>query len=127
MSQEFIERFKLRSRLRFDVERGDIWLDENRMLLFHAQAMGALRRELLNTLGPQRASGLLGRMGFASGQHDAELARKLLGSGDAFDIFRLGPELHAFEGQVKASIERAKFDREQGRFEGEMRWDNPRS
>lgn len=124
MPQKLIEQFKLRSRLRFDFDRGDIWLDENRMLLFHAQAMGALRRELLDTLGSQRASGLLGRMGFACGQQDADLARKLLGSGDAFDVFRLGPELHAFEGQVKASIERAEFDWERGRFEGEVVWEN---
>jgi hypothetical protein len=31
-----IEQFNLRSRLRFNVEQGEIWLDENRMLLFHA-------------------------------------------------------------------------------------------
>jgi hypothetical protein len=34
--QPLIERFNLRSRLRFNVETGQIWLDENRMLLMHA-------------------------------------------------------------------------------------------
>ena len=93
-----IEQFNLRSRLRFNLEAGRIWLDENRMLLLHAKALGALRRELFDTLGAARARGLLLRMGFTSGQQDAELARKLVGEGDDFDVFRIGPQLHAFEG-----------------------------
>ena len=43
--QKLIEQFNLRSRLRFNVDDGQIWLDENRMLLLHARSMGALRRE----------------------------------------------------------------------------------
>jgi hypothetical protein len=42
--------------------------------------MGALRRELFDSLGVERARGLLIRMGFASGQQDAELAKKLFGA-----------------------------------------------
>ncbi len=49
--QRLIEQFNLRSRLRFNVDEGQIWLDENRMLLIHARAMGALRRELIDTVG----------------------------------------------------------------------------
>ena len=89
--QKLIEQFNLRSRLRFNVDEGQIWLDENRMLLLHARSMGALRRELFDSLGAERAKGLLIRMGFASGQQDAELAKKLLGAGDPYDVFRIGP------------------------------------
>ena len=49
--KKLIEQFNLRSRLRFNVDQGQIWLDENRMLLYHARAMGALRRELFDSLG----------------------------------------------------------------------------
>ncbi|MDX9887269.1 sigma 54-interacting transcriptional regulator [Thauera sp.] len=121
--QRLIEHFNLRSRLRFNIEKGQIWLDENRMLLLHARAMGALRKELFDSLGPRRAQGLLLRMGFMSGQQDAELASKLYGAGDNYDVFRIGPELHAFEGLVKAEITQADIDWEAGSFFGEVVWE----
>ena len=55
----------LRARLRFGAESGQIWLDEHRMLLVHAEAQALLRKELIDTLGMERARGLLTRMGFA--------------------------------------------------------------
>jgi len=124
VQQKLIEQFNLRSRLRFNVDDGQIWLDENRMLLLHARSMGALRRELFDSLGAERAKGLLIRMGFASGQQDAELAKKLLGAGDPYDVFRIGPELHSFEGLVKATIVKADLDWERGIFAGEVDWYN---
>ncbi|SEJ38903.1 regulatory protein, Fis family [Azotobacter beijerinckii] len=119
-----IERFNLRSRLRFNIDAGQIWLDESRMLLLHAKALGALRRELFDSLGAKRAQGLLFRMGFAAGQQDADLASKLLGEGDNFDVFQIGPALHAFEGLVKATITEAHIDWEQGCFFGETKSEN---
>lgn len=124
VQQRLIEQFNLRARLRFNIDRGEIWLDENRMLLLHARAMGALRRELFDSLGVERARGLLIRMGFASGQQDAELAKKLYGAGEPYDVFRIGPELHAFEGLVKATITQAELDWERGSFIGEVDWEN---
>ncbi|HJV24530.1 MAG TPA: sigma 54-interacting transcriptional regulator [Aromatoleum sp.] len=124
MHEKLIEQFNLRSRLRFNVESGHIWLGENRMLMFHAQAFGALRKELFDSLGAKRAKGLLLRMGFASGRHDAELACKLSNQLNAYDAFQIGPELHAFEGLVKPTILDAKIDWEQGTFFGEVLWEN---
>ncbi|MCB1741099.1 MAG: sigma 54-interacting transcriptional regulator [Gammaproteobacteria bacterium] len=120
---KLIEQFNLRSRLRFNIDAGQIWLDENRMLLLHAKALGALRRELFDSLGARRAQSLLLRMGFVSGQQDAELARKLYGEGDNYDVFRIGPELHAFEGLVRATITEAEIDWEKGSFFGEVEWE----
>ena len=122
--QPLVERFNLRSRLRFNIESGQIWLDENRMLLMHAKAFGALRQELFESLGPKRAKGLLFRMGFAAGQHDADLAQKLYGEGDIYDVFKIGPELHAFEGLVRSTIIEAKIDWEEGSFFGTVNCDN---
>ena len=120
--QKLMEQFNLRSRLRFNIDEGNIWLDENRMLLLHATALGALRKELIQSLGIQRAKGLLLRMGFESGKRDAELARKLTNSGEPYDVFRIGPMLHAFEGLVKATITDADIDWEKGTFVGNVDW-----
>lgn len=118
LRKRLIEQFNLRSRLKFDMEDGRIWLDENRMLLVHAKAMAAMRRELFDTLGPRRAKGLLMRMGFATGRQDADLATKLVGSGDDYDVFSIGPVLHGFEGIVKSTITEADIDWEKGSFFG---------
>ncbi|MBR9885957.1 MAG: hypothetical protein GYB21_20860 [Oceanospirillales bacterium] len=45
--KRLIDRFDLRSRLHFDIEKGHIRLDENRMFLLHAAAFGELRRDLI--------------------------------------------------------------------------------
>jgi hypothetical protein len=63
-------------------------------------------------------------MGLASGRQDAELAVKLLGEGDNIDVFNIGPELHAFEGMVKATVTDAKFDFAEGSFSGEVVCEN---
>lgn len=122
--EKLIEQFNLRSRLRFNLDSGHIWLGENRMLMFHAQAFGALRKELFDSLGAKRAKGVLLRMGFASGRHDAELAYKLSNQLNPYEAFQIGPELHAFEGLVKATIVDAKIDWEAGTFFGEVEWQN---
>ena len=113
---DLIDRFDLRARLRFCMDSGNIWFDENRMLLLHARAVGALRRELFNSLGQERARALLVRMGFASGQQDAELAKKLVGDGALEDVFLLGPQLHSLEGLVHVTTIRSDLDLKQGRF-----------
>ncbi len=106
-----IEKFNLRSRLRFDLGAGQIWLDEQRMLLMHAKAFGALRKELYETLGERRAQGALLRMGYVSGLHHARVARSLSGQGEEFDIYRIGPTLHEFEGLVKVEINEYRAER----------------
>ncbi|WP_138436930.1 sigma-54-dependent Fis family transcriptional regulator [Marinobacter shengliensis] len=121
--KQLVEQFNLRSRLKFNIDEGNIWLDENRMLLLHASAFGALRTELIQSLGVLRAKGLLLRMGFESGQRDAELARKLIDSGEPYDVFRIGPLLHAFEGLVKAEITSAEIDWDKGVFNGAVDWE----
>ena len=57
----------LLARLRFSTSDGCIWLDEQRMLLVHAKAMGSLRREMIESLGMDVARGLFTRMGYQAG------------------------------------------------------------
>ncbi|MDE3011008.1 MAG: sigma 54-interacting transcriptional regulator [Pseudomonadota bacterium] len=123
-ADELIDSLALRSRLHLCPEEGTILLDETRMLLLHARALGALRRELFNSLGQERARALLIRMGFASGQQDAELAKRLVGDGALEDMFLLGPQLHSLEGMVKVRTVRSELDLRQGRFYGEFIWEN---
>ncbi len=114
----------LRGLLHFCAETGQIWLDEHRMLLVHAEAQGCMRKELINTLGMDRGRGLLLRMGFASGMHDAEVfSRRDQGASD-HEAFMIGTRLHTLEGIVKVTTTRLEADRGAGKYYGEFLWEN---
>jgi DNA-binding NtrC family response regulator/predicted hydrocarbon binding protein len=110
------------SRVHFSPKEGRIWLDNQRMLLLHSSALGVLRRELIESLGIDRARGLLTRIGYNSGAQDAELARKLRDSTRPLDAAYVGPQLHMLEGVVTVETLRMDIDEEKGRFHGEFLW-----
>jgi DNA-binding NtrC family response regulator len=114
----------LRAQVHFCAETGQIWLHEHRMLLVHAEAQASLRKDLIDTLGMDRAQGLLTRMGYSSGVRDAELARARAESLDDLDAFMTGPRLHTLEGIVRVVLVRLEIDRAAGRFYGEFIWEN---
>ena len=66
--------FNLPSELTLSLEEGQILLSDQRMIMLHIGAMGSLRKELIDTLGIERARGLLTRLGYASGVRDAKLS-----------------------------------------------------
>ncbi|MFZ4858040.1 MAG: sigma 54-interacting transcriptional regulator [Desulfuromonadaceae bacterium] len=119
-----IKKEDLRTRLRFCPDTGQIWLHEHRMLLIHAAAQATIRRELIDTLGLDRARGLLMRMGFEAGSHDAEFARSRP-EGEKFkDVFVAGAQLHTLEGIVKVTTIKLEADRAAGTYFGEFLWEN---
>jgi hypothetical protein len=94
------------------------------MLLVHAEAQALLRKELIDTLGMDRARGLLTRMGYASGLRDAELARTRSQDCSDVEAFMTGPQLHTLEGIVHVTPVQLQLDRMAGRFYGEFLWEN---
>ncbi|HUG23465.1 sigma 54-interacting transcriptional regulator [Piscinibacter sp.] len=103
---------------------GRIWLNDQRMLLWHSSAMGHLRRELIDTLGLDRARGLLTRAGYVSGARDAQLVRERWPERDAAAVFMAGTKLHALEGVVKVTPLAFEFDIDRGTYEGEFLWEH---
>lgn len=118
--KDVVDRFDLRSKLRFNQETGKIWLGESRLLLLHAKALMELRTKLFDYLDDDTVKRLLIRIGFVAGEQDADLAHKLADNINSYDVFRIGPELHAFEGHVRSHITEAEIDWEAGRFFGEV-------
>lgn len=112
----------LSERLKFSPQDGRIWLDDIRMMMLHASSMGALRAELIESLGINKARALLTRMGYVSGAQDAELAVKLRPNADFFDVFSVGPQLHSLEGIVHVTPVRLDADVAKGKFYGEFLW-----
>ncbi len=118
-----IEDFRdLTEQIRFQSTEGKIWLSEQRMLLMDLSALAAFRRELVNTMGVERAKGFFLRLGYQSGLRDSELARKLRPHCSELDIFLAGPQLHSLKGMVKAVPLEIEIDQENGNFYGEVEW-----
>ncbi len=124
MTIQYPQSADLRRLLRFSSEDGTIWLGESRMLLMHVAALAGLRKELIASVGLEHARRVLTRMGFASGKHDAELARKIRGGGNIIDAFLVGPQLHMLEGSVRVTPIKMDMDIGAGTFSGEFRWEN---
>lgn len=113
----------LTSKLKMSMSSGQIWLDNQRMVLIHAEAMGVLRKEMIDTLGMDRARGLLTRMGYASGIHDARMARRMTPNASDSDLLLMGPKLHTMEGMVKVSPLQLEMDISKGIYRGEFLWE----
>ncbi|MBT0962952.1 sigma-54-dependent Fis family transcriptional regulator [Denitromonas iodatirespirans] len=101
---------------------GRIWLDDQRMVLVHNTSLGALRRELIERLGHERARGLLTRAGYVSGVQDAQLVRERWVDADPAAIFVAGTRLHSLEGVVKVEVVKLEFDPPRGTYNGEFLW-----
>ncbi|MFO0585805.1 MAG: sigma 54-interacting transcriptional regulator [Anaeromyxobacter sp.] len=114
----------LRGLMRLSSGDGRIWLASQRMILVHAAALGAFRRELLHTIGQEATRRVLMRAGHASGERDAALARAVRGRAGPYDMFAVGPQLHMLEGAVQVTPEQLELDPEAGRFHGIFRWEH---
>lgn len=112
----------LLGRLQFAPEQGRIALGGQRMLLLHSVAVQALRSELIDALGMERARATVTRMGYHSGTRDATLARQVRPSGSSVDAFWVGPQLHGIEGVVRVELLRMEFELESGHYYGEFIW-----
>ena len=114
----------LRRMVHFSAGDGRIWLANQRMLLVHAAALGALRGELMRTIGREQTRRLLMRAGYTSGERDAALARQVRGDASLFDMFAVGPQLHMLEGAAQVTPETFEADIAAGTFHGLFRWDH---
>ena len=115
---------ELYSLLSFRENDGQINLGQYRMLLLHTETMDVLRKELIESLGVERARGLFIRMGYESGRNDAILAKKLRPNASDFESFSIGPQLHKLEGIVKVTPLNVEMELKNGSFHGEFLWEN---
>jgi PAS domain S-box-containing protein len=114
----------LASLFTMDPERGRITLGRERMLLVSADAMGALRRELHEALGPALAAEVLFRFGRRCGEEEAERVLGELEVEDREEALLMGPLLHAFEGVTRVHTGAVRNDPEDGGFFMEGTWED---
>ena len=110
----------LAKRLRFAPQQGRIWLDDQRMMLWHVSSMGVLRQELIESLGKETARGLITRIGYQAGARDAEMTRKVRAGSNSYDDFLAGPQLVSLEGIVHCVPNALAIDVEKGHYYGDF-------
>jgi DNA-binding NtrC family response regulator len=117
-----LERLQLAELLDFRPDLGVIRLHEQRVVILSAAAMGLLRKELIDTFGPDIARRLLLRFGYADGYHDAVNLRERFKWRDPLDGLGAGGVLHTLEGIVRSEIVRLERSDDGSGFEAEFRW-----
>ncbi len=117
---------KLSELLQFEHDEGLIHLRDYRMVMLSACALGALRKELIETLGWDQARGLMKRFGYAAGVADALCLAQRFPEASGMWHMDFGPELHALEGMAKLVRipEWSQIDLEKGIFHVEAYWEN---
>jgi two-component system response regulator HydG len=110
--------------LHFSPGDGRIWMNNRRMVLLYNAALGSLRRELIDSLGSERARGVFMRTGYVSGVRDAELVREQWPNSEAISLLAAGTRLHALEGVVKVEALAINYDAHRGTYSGEFLWHN---
>ena len=124
MAAKFPDIEELATQLSFSPATGEIHLNNRRMVLLHNSSLAALRRELIETVGIEKARGILTRMGYFSGMRDADMVRRTKPYSSDVAAFSIGPQLHALEGFVAAESILIDVDVETGHFYGEFIWHN---
>ncbi|WP_028210911.1 sigma-54-dependent Fis family transcriptional regulator [Paraburkholderia mimosarum] len=114
----------LRRLIHFSTSDGRIWLADQRMVLIHAAALGALRKEMMESVGPVQTRRYFTRAGFAAGERDAALAREIRSGASLYDMFAVGPQLHMLEGAVQVKPIRFDANPQTGYFSGEYQWEH---
>jgi PAS domain S-box-containing protein len=122
---EDIENLVFNDLTSFNPYQGHITYCGRRATLTPADAMGALRKELVDTLGKEAAKVILTRYGYSCGHEDAiHFARD---SGLNFPDPRLvvvGPQLHMFQGIAEVISKKLEIDDATGHYLMEGQWNN---
>lgn len=114
----------LSQRIRFSPNDGEIWLDDQRVVLLNIESLVEIRRQLVEALGVEAARDILFNAGHAAGVKEAVLALKLRRNQPSLDAFLVGPQLHALRGEVHVEPDIIDTDVEAGHYYSVLTWRN---
>ena len=107
-----------------EFEPGQIKMGGDRFLFLNTSAMGTLIRDLVSTLGKERAKGFLARYGWSCGINDAYSICKEYPEAPISFWIEQGPIIHSLEGVGEAIGIKFIADQKSGTFYREGYWLN---
>lgn len=109
--------------IEFSADEGKVWLNEQRIILFSLAALSKFRKEVYDTIGPERCKAFFIRLGYQVGILDGELVRTMEFNGTEAERYMMGPTLHALRGMVHPRLFDLRLD-DDGGFYCENEWVN---
>ncbi|WP_428912386.1 XylR N-terminal domain-containing protein [Niallia sp. Krafla_26] len=101
---------------------GDYYFQEKRMVISSTDAWGVLRKDLIDTLGIQRAKRFLLRYGWNCGKNEARMLKDLVDWENDMDWLVAGSQMHQIGGRVLSYPEYFQVDMEKGTFHVSGHW-----
>ncbi|GAB6155064.1 hypothetical protein JCM17380_38150 [Desulfosporosinus burensis] len=110
--------------LQFQPEQGKILLKGSRVIIFAASALGKLRKDLIDTLGMDRAKGFLIRYGWSCGFQAAINIKEQFQLDNESEWNYAGPTIHTLEGFVHVNTDIIDINRPKGTWSLKGIWTN---
>jgi PucR family transcriptional regulator, purine catabolism regulatory protein len=101
---------------------GDHYFKEKRMVISSTDAWGVLRKDLIDTLGIQRAKRFLLRYGWNCGKNEARMLKDLVNWESDLEWLVAGTQMHQIGGRVLSYPEHFEVDMEKGTFDVSGHW-----
>lgn len=105
-------------------DEGRLFFNQRRALIFDVEAMGALRQQLIETLGHKSTRSILTRFGYAQGYKDARILGQSFDWESDAEWLTAGSLLQSLEGLVYVESKKVEFDRATGKFHMYGIWHN---
>lgn len=102
-------------------EHGKIFLDDRRMIFYDTQSLGLLRRDLIHSLGFERARAFMFRFGWNRGYHDTKTINRYKYESDC-EWIKAGPRMHQMQGFAKIDVDQVHVDSHAGTFFMQGTW-----
>ncbi|KEF38944.1 V4R domain-containing protein [Schinkia azotoformans MEV2011] len=101
---------------------GDHYFQKKRMVISSTDAWGVLRKDLIDTLGIQRAKRFLIRYGWNCGKNEARMLKAMVDWESDLDWLLAGSQMHQIGGRVFSYPEHFKVDMGKGIFDVSGYW-----
>lgn len=115
---------RMKELLQFLPEEGKIILNGSRVLIFDVLALGKLRKDLIDTLGMDRAKGFLIRYGWSCGFEAAMSIKEQYQWDNESEWLYAGPMMHTSTGNALVTPIVIEVDRQEGTWFFKSRFDN---
>ncbi|MCZ2356597.1 MAG: XylR N-terminal domain-containing protein [Bacteroidia bacterium] len=102
--------------LKLSIETGIASFRSTRLAMFDVEAIGLLRKLLIDELGMERARQLFLRFGYQCGYADFIQMKINYTFETEMDLLASGPVIHTWEGIVRATPTEIRFNRDTGEF-----------
>ena len=105
-----------------DFSQGGIHLHGRRLVMHSIHAFAQLRKDLMETIGPEQTQHTFTRFGYYWGQADAAAMKRIFKWDNLEEWLKAGPQMHSLQGVTKSVIKSLEIDQQTGRFRMDVVW-----